>query len=92
MQYGSLTREQAIEAVGEEVMAQLDMEECFPTDRVQPDGDDSIEYRATIRVSGNEFVERISAYFYLDPETVENSEPSMFDVNWDKAFAGYEIN
>lgn len=88
MKHGKLTRDQAIAAVGIDTVNKLDAINCEPTSRCQCDGDDSVEYSASLRVGDMS----ITAYYYTTPE----QEQIMADHDGDGSaidwtIEGYEI-
>lgn len=84
MKHGKMTREQAIAAVGEEAINKLDYVNCEPTSRCNTDGDDTIEYSASIKV-GDQIV---TAYYYTTPE----QEQIIADHDGDGSAIDWEIN
>ena len=90
MRHGKLTREQAIKIAGQEVVEQLDHENCDFTGRLQTDGDESVEFAASVEYfnSDNERCTLI-AYYYQMPEDLVGKE-DLDQLDWE--IEGYEIN
>lgn len=93
MRHGQYTREQAIQYVGEEAVSKLDSVNCEPTSRCQTDGDDSVEYRASIKAKAKDGAEVVlEAYYYTTPEQEQEMAEHDGDgsyINWE--IEGYEI-
>jgi hypothetical protein len=93
MQHGKLTRAEAIAVVGKEAIDKLDSINCEPTSRLQTDGDDSVEWCASMRTSDSNG-ERVTveAYYYLTPEQIQHMADCDGDgssIDWE--IVGYEI-
>jgi len=90
MKYGTVTREQAIAVFGEELVNRLDSENCDFTNRVQTDGDTTIEFSATLRgLAADDGQERtLTAYYYQDADMVREAE-DLGSLDW--VIDGYEI-
>ena len=86
MRHGKLSRDHVVALFGEEVIAKLDAEPCEPTSRLQTDGDDSVEYSATIRVKHEDYT-YVTAYYYTTPE----QEQRMADCDGDGSVIDWEI-
>lgn len=84
---GTLTREQAIQSVGVELVGKLDAANCDFTGRVQTDGDDSVEFAASVATGGDEH-ETLTAYYYQSPQDLEGVE-DLGNLQW--TAAGYEL-
>lgn len=88
MRHGTLTRDQAIEQVGLEAVEKVERENCEPTSRLQTDGDEAVEFSASVRCKDKDGDSAIlTAYYYLTPEEAEYEDGS--DVDW--TIEGYEI-
>jgi hypothetical protein len=89
MRKGNLTREQLVEIVGEENVAALERLDCEPTNRLQCDGDQDVEFAASLRCRDKQGDEcRIVAYYYQPAEAVKDAE--TFDrLEW--KIHGYAI-
>lgn len=88
MTKGNLTRAQVIAIVGEETINQLDAINCEPTNRVQCDGDDRVEFAAELSctdLTGEAC--SVVAYYYQDESDADSEDLSSLD--W--TVAGYEI-
>lgn len=92
MEKGNLTREQAVEEVGEEAVKAVEAKNCEPTNRVGYNGacqgDASCEWSASVRVG--DVV--LTAYYYTNNEqdaamAAQDGDGSAID--WE--IAGYEI-
>lgn len=89
MRKGELTREQAIELAGIEIVNKLDYENCDYTNRVQTDGDTDVEFSASIRFIDQEGTQRtLTAYYYQNQGTLDETD---FD-NLDWEINGYAID
>jgi hypothetical protein len=92
MRKGKLTREQAIEIAGIEVVEKLDNENCDFTNRVQCDGDTAVEFSASVHYTDPEFVGEnnttLIAYYYQEEEDLDGIE-DLSDLGWE--IAGYEV-
>lgn len=86
---GTLTREQAIQAVGAELVEKLDSVNCDFTGRQQTDGDDTVEFSASIQVPENdERYTTLIAYYYQPSQDIEDVE-DLSNLRW--TVAGYEL-
>lgn len=86
---GTMTREQAIQAVGVELVDKLDATTCDYTNRVQTDGDDSVEFSASIQTGSEEYGRMtLTAYYYQSPQDLEGVE-DLSDLKW--TVEGYEL-
>jgi hypothetical protein len=89
MKHGKLTREQAIEIAGSEIVKKLDYVNCEPTSRLQCDGDDSTEYTASLETANGE---TLIAYYYTTPEqeqTIADADADGSAIDWE--INGYEV-
>ena len=94
MRKGQYTREQAIDMVGIATIKELDEINCEPTSRCQCDGDDSVEYSASIAAAtipdGLDCV--VTAYYYTTPEQeliMAECDGDGSAIDW--TIEGYEI-
>jgi hypothetical protein len=85
MTKGTMTREQAIQAMGAELVNMLDSVNCAPTGRLQTDGDDRVEYSASISDNGDAV---LTAYYYQSAADLEGVE-DLSDLEW--TIAGYDL-
>jgi hypothetical protein len=89
MKHGKMTREQAIETVGAELVSKLDSVNCEPTGRLQCDGDDTTEYTASIKTADGG---TLIAYYYTTPEqeqAISDADGDGSAIDWE--IHGYEI-
>lgn len=87
MTRGNLTREQAIALVGPKFVDKLDREGCDYTGRVQTDGDDRVEFAASVRLPEDHDYYTLTAYYYQNPADLQGVE-DLSDLPWE--IAGYE--
>ena len=86
---GNLTREQAIQAVGSELVNKLDGINCEPTNRLQTDGDESVEFSASVETGNEEYGRMtLTAYYYQSPKDLDGVE-DLSNLEW--TVAGYEL-
>lgn len=86
---GTLTREQAIQAVGAALVDKLDAASCDYTGRVQTDGDDSVEFSASVSTGDEEHGRMtLTAYYYQSPSDLEGVQ-DLSDLKW--TVSGYEL-
>ena len=93
MRKGNLTREQAIEQVGEAAVTKVDSENCDFTNRVgfngSVQGDDEVEFAASVVCEDTGGCEvSLVAYYYQDAEDVDAAE-GIDQLDWE--VEGYEI-
>lgn len=97
MQKGNLTREQAIEMVGESAINEVERKNCEPTCRVGYNGacqdDDLCEWSASVACKNKDGDDVIlTAYYYTSNEDdkimAENSGDGSY-IDWE--IAGFEI-
>lgn len=87
---GKLTRDQAIALVGEKAVLGAESKNCEPTGRLQTDGDDSVEFSASVACNdaeGSAVV--VTAYYYPTQEQLDNAGDDLSNVEW--VIAGYEV-
>lgn len=97
MTKGTLTREQAIEIVGEDAVNCVESDNCEPTNRVGYNGacqDDALtEWRASkdaTDMDGEDVV--LSVYYYTtheDDQRMADADGDGSAIDWD--IAGYEV-
>ncbi len=89
MTKGNLTRAQAINEAGEKAVENLDEENFDFTGRVQTDGDDSVEFSASVLYTDSEGEQgTLIAYYYQAQDELDGVEDlSMLD--WE--IEGYEV-
>lgn len=97
MQKGNLSREQAIAIVGEQTVANLDHENCEPTNRCGYNGacqgDSLTEWSASVSckdADGNNCT--LIAYYYTtndQDQTMADADGDGSAINWE--IEGYEI-
>lgn len=87
---GTLTREQAIQAVGIELVDRVESVNCEPSSRLQTDGDERVEFVAQINAGEDVdgFQRVLKAYYYQSPQALEGVE-DLSDIEW--TIAGYEV-
>ena len=89
MKHGKMTRDQAIEVAGIETVNKLDNENCDFTNRVQTDGDTSIEFSASIKFVDHDGSDRyLVAYYYQEQEALDGID-DLGSLDW--TIEGYEI-
>jgi pyruvate/2-oxoglutarate/acetoin dehydrogenase E1 component len=89
MRKGTLTREQAIQTVGADAVEAVESENFDYTNRVQTDGDDSVEFAAGVRattIDGDDVT--LLAYYYQDQDTLDAAE-QLDELDWE--IEGYEV-
>ena len=92
MRKGNLTREQVVEIFGEEIIGQLEAQNCEPTNRLQTDGDDSTEWSASVDTPDHEEYWGVTCYYYTTPEEDELMAECDGDgsaIDWE--IEGYEV-
>jgi hypothetical protein len=89
MKHGNLSREEAIELAGIENVMAVEKMNCEPTSRCQTDGDNDIEYTASMRLPNGD---TLVAYYYMDGDW-RDSLPEDVDADdlWDWEIHGWEI-
>jgi hypothetical protein len=87
---GTLSREQAIHAIGIELVDKVDAANCEPTNRVQTDGDDGVEFAASVETGDGEYGRMsLTAYYYQSAADLRGV-PDLSNLNW--TVAGYELH
>jgi hypothetical protein len=88
MRKGTMTREQAIALVGESEVDRLERENCEPTSRCQTDGDEAVEFSASIitkDTKGEDFT--LVAYYYQDQESLDGPDgegvEDLSNLDWE---------
>jgi hypothetical protein len=90
MRKGELDREQAVEIVGKKLVAELEGMDCEETNRLQTDGDDAVEFAASVKFTDSEGNTRtLTAYYYQDPDDIEEAGDDLGSLDWD--IEGYEV-
>jgi len=88
MRKGDLTREQAIERAGLELVEKVEGLNCDFTGRLQTDGDKAVEFSAGTNFIDQDGYNRVlTAYYYQDPEDLDEND--FDDLDWE--ISGYEI-
>lgn len=92
MQKGKLTREQAVEMVGEANVDRVESENCEPTNRMGYNGtcqgDDLCEWSASVKVVDKDGDDcRLVAYYY----TTNEQDKAMADADGDGSAITWEI-
>ena len=85
MRHGKLNRDEAIEIVGIEAVLRLEKVSCEPTNRVQCDGDEAVEYAASVDC-GDDTV--LTAYYY----TTKEEEQAIADADGDGSVIEWHIH
>ena len=89
MRKGNLSRDQVIELVGLDAVESVENENCDYTNRVQTDGDDSVEFSAIINCVDSDGTScKLIAYYYQDQNDIDNTD-DLSSLNWE--INGYEI-
>lgn len=93
MRKGNLTREQAIDLVGEAAVTKVDAENCDFTNRVgyngSVQGDAEVEFSASSSCEDKDGSEvTLLAYYYQDAGDVDSAE-GLDGLDWE--IEGYEI-
>jgi hypothetical protein len=91
MRKGNLSRRDVVAMVGEELVKKLEAKNCDPTGRLlQTDGDDAVEYSASICLfPGAEYERTIIAYYYQEPADLYKCENDLSYLSW--KVNGFEI-
>ena len=91
MRHGKLTREQITNMIGSAEVDRLDHENCDFTSRLQTDGDESVEFAASIHTKDTDgnVITVIVYYYQPDQETVDAAE-DLGNLDWE--IEGYEIS
>lgn len=88
---GQLTKDQAIAIVGEAAVAAVEKENCDFTNRLQCDGDDRVEFAASVAckdADGNDAT--LIAYYYQTQDALDSAGDDLSNIDW--TIYGYEIN
>jgi len=89
MTKGNLTRDEAIEQIGEAAITEVENTDCNYTGRVLPDGDSRVEFSSSVLCKdqdGNRVV--LSAYYYQEQDDLDGLE-ELDSLHW--IIEGYEI-
>jgi hypothetical protein len=90
MRKGNLTREEVIELVGLALVEKLEAEECDFTNRLQTDGDEAVEFAASVNFTDSDGMPRaLTAYYYQDQDDIDEAGDDLGGLNWE--INGYEI-
>lgn len=90
MKKGEMNREQVIEMVGIESVVAVEKENCDFTNRVQCDGDESVEFSASVKaVDKNGDDCQLIAYYYQSPEAIKAADGDLGSCDWE--INGYEL-
>ncbi len=68
MRHGKLSRDEAIKLAGIENVLAVEKMNCEPTSRCQTDGDNDIEYKASMLLPNGD---TLTAYYYMDGDWYE---------------------
>ena len=86
---GEMTREQAVAAVGEDAVNNVERENCDFTNRVQCDGDTRVEFAASVRCEDTEGnAVTLRAYYYQEKADVDAVD-NLDELDW--KIEGYEV-
>jgi hypothetical protein len=86
-----LTREQAIELVGEQVVDLLSQQNCEPTGRAYPGDEDETEWSSALYVKDEEGTTRLlTAFYYTTNE--EDAQMITYDGSFDGSLITWEIS
>ena len=89
MRKGNLSREQAIEMAGLELVKKVESTNCDFTNRIQTDGDTAVEFSASINFIDQDGCHRtLTAYYYQDPADLDAVD-DLGSLDWE--INGYEI-
>lgn len=87
MRKGTLTREEVVAIFGEEIIDNLESQNCEPTSRLQTDGDDSTEWHASVYTPDHQDYRGVGCYYYTTPE----QDALMAEHDGDGSFIEWEI-
>ena len=88
MRKGSMSRYEAMQAVGRIAVEAVEAENCEFTNRVQTDGDTAVEFSASVAAIDADGDCILTAYYYQDPDIL-NEVDDFGDLDWQ--IEGYEI-
>lgn len=84
-----ISREQAVQAVGAELVDKVDTANCDFTNRVQTDGDDSVEFSASVETGDGEHGRMtLTVYYYQSRSDLDGVE-DLSNLEW--IVAGYKL-
>lgn len=87
---GQLTREQAIEIVGEKAVDKVERQNCDFTGRLMDDCDDRVEFAASISAKNTDGDDvTLVAYYYPTQSELDAAGDDLGDVDW--VVEGFEI-
>ena len=93
MRHGQLTRAEAVEIAGEDMISALDKADCDYTGRLQTDGDDSVEFSASVSGTARDGESiTVIAYYDQDPSDLTDDYGEGVDhslLDW--VVYGYEV-
>jgi hypothetical protein len=89
MRKGNLTREQAITKVGLAAVEMVEGKNCDFTGRIQCDGDNSIEFAASVNTTSNDGDCVLTVYYYQSKESLDLSGGDLGNCEW--SIYGYEV-
>lgn len=85
-----ITRARALAMCGEDAVNKVDEEPCDFTGRLMPQGEDLIEFNASVPCVDNNGIKcHVSAYYYLTQEELDNCGDDLGNADWE--IAGYEV-
>jgi len=87
MRKGDLTREQAIKIAGIKAVEEVEKRNCDFTNRVQCDGDNSVEFASIVKFSDKR---NLTAYYYQSQEELDACKGDLSRLNWE--IHGFEID
>lgn len=90
MKHGTISRKEAIEIVGLEMVEKVDKENCDFTNRIQTDGDTSVEFSSSVQgedLNGDDCT--LVAYYYQDQDDIDEAGDDLGNLDWE--VEGYEI-
>lgn len=90
MRYGKLTRDQAIEIAGAAKVDEVDAKNCDFTNRLQTDGDEAIEFSASVSFEDADGDDcSLTAFYYQFQEDLDGAGDDLSNCDW--VIAGYEV-
>lgn len=87
---GTLTRSQVVSAVGEDAVKRVEAENCDFTNRLQCDGDERVEFSATVGATdaeGNSV--RLVAFYYQTQAALAAAGDDLSSCDW--TVEGYDV-
>ena len=90
MRKGNLSREEAIKRAGLEKVKEVEALDCDFTNRLQTDGDESIEFSASVDfIDGGGNPRVLTVYYYQEQEDLNQVDGDFGLLDWE--IEGYEI-